>query len=153
KQRIKPAFNPRAPTSLSPDRRVYIEAFAIYIAGIIGLGALNRFVLRFPIAFAISSLAIPFFGAAIWPRLRGQTWMQWRTAVGLHTGRGVFREIFSGIVGYITAVPIFLSGIILTAILTHISGSNASHPITREFGGDTRMIVILFFAATVWAPI
>ena len=44
----------------------------------------------------------------IYLRLRGLTWNEIQTSLGLLRGRGFMREIFAGIVGYIAGLPLLV---------------------------------------------
>jgi membrane protease YdiL (CAAX protease family) len=149
KGKVGREFNVDAP----PDRSRYIEAFAVYLVGMAGLGAFFRYVLRLDLPWPYAALPIAFFAAIAWPLLRGQSVSQWRNAVGLYAGRGIVREIFAGIVGYLAGLPVVLLGVIITIILVRVSGADASHPITREFAGGPSAWLMAFLLASVWAPI
>jgi membrane protease YdiL (CAAX protease family) len=101
----------------------------------------------------MAALPLAFLAGAAWPLLRGQSWGQWRATTGVHGGRGFFREVGAGIVGYFAGFPVFLAGALLTALLVHISGSDASHPVTEELTRGWPMWVVVLLLASAWAPL
>jgi membrane protease YdiL (CAAX protease family) len=94
---------------------VLLECFALYLG-----------------IMTVSALLAPFFGSAVgvagyglavvipllWPRWRGISWREFRIAVGLHRGRGFWREIGAGCVGYLGVLAIASIGIVLTLMLS-----------------------------------
>jgi membrane protease YdiL (CAAX protease family) len=150
-RKLRPAFGVQRP--LPSDRRVYVEAFAIYLGGGILCGVILRYALDITGLWSTAALIPGVIAAILWPRLRGQSWSQWRATVGLHTGKGFFHECAAGAVGYLAGLPIFGIGFIITAILTALAGANPSHPIDREISTDRATLLALFLLASVWAPI
>jgi len=139
--------DPAAPT-------VFLEAFAIYLGGFLAMSILIR--LLFPhatLGAMILALAVPVAAAIVWPRFRGLSWAQVRRAVGLHRGRGIGREILSGLAGYIAGLPILALAMIVTLLLTRLGGKPPSHPIINEVGTDFWSVIKLYLLASVWAPI
>jgi membrane protease YdiL (CAAX protease family) len=149
--KLRPRFDVARP--LPSDRRAYLEAFAIYLGGSVALAVVFRYVMNLGGLWSAAALPFGFIVAVIWPRLRGQTWAEWRATVGFHAGKGFFRECAAGAVGYITGLPIFAIGFILTAILTSLAGANPSHPIERDISTNPATIIALLLLASVWAPI
>jgi len=91
---------------------------------------------------------------ALWPRWRGASWEEWRLGTGLHRGRGVLAEIGWGIVGYLAVLPLFVVGLLITAILVKVFGQPVSHPIVEEAAGASAgRLVAVFLSACVWAPV
>jgi len=91
--------------------------------------------------------------ACTWPLLRGVSSSQIRQGLGWHTGRGVFREMGAGIVGYVTGMPLMVAAVYTTALLSHLSGTTTTHPIVFEPRGSAGAIIGLYLTASVWAPI
>lgn len=148
----------------SPGGSVYLEAFALFLLGFIAISLIAdplETVLGFPPAPALVWLLalVPFY-----PLLRGQPWSKHRYAMGLHTGKGVLREIAAGILGYVAGLPIFILGILGTfalalaqSWLAESSGQPAgpppSHPIVDSVGsGGILGVLILYSMVAVWAP-
>ncbi len=155
---------PSAYVRAVPGGSVYLEAFALFLAGFIAINFVAdplESILGFaPTPLLIWLLAlVPFY-----PLLRGQPWSKHRFAMGLHTGRGVFREIGAGILGYVAGLPIFILGILATLALalahswlSEASGRPAgpppSHPIVDTVGaGGILGVLILYSMVSVWAP-
>jgi membrane protease YdiL (CAAX protease family) len=155
RKRLVPAFNHNPP--LPADRGVYVEAFAFYLGITAFAGLAVRFVLpHLPdIAriVAIAAMPLGFLLAILWPRLRGQSWQDVRTAFGLHAPRGFFREAIAGIIGYIAGFPVAILGILITLLLVTISGQKASHPIAESVTGGPLVLLLIFFLASIFAPI
>jgi membrane protease YdiL (CAAX protease family) len=87
------------------------------------------------------------------PLLFGQTWGQYKAALGLHCGRGIWREIGGGLVGYLAGMPLMAVGLVLVVILSKITGIKGTHPIVQELQGSPWELVMVFFLACVFAPI
>jgi membrane protease YdiL (CAAX protease family) len=92
--------------------------------------------------------------AALWPLCRGETFARLRRGLGWHAGRGIFREIGSGILGYLAGLPIVALGLVATIALIMIFGFQPSHPI-QEQARDSGIVnvILLFLLASVWAPL
>ena len=137
---------PHAPTA------PFLEAFAAYIAGMVGLAALARWLLGERPAstwFIVAVLPLTF----LWPLLRGVSRPELRRGLGWHTGRGFWREVGAGIVGYLAGLPVLAAGALVSALLQRYSGSDASHPIVEQLGGGAAQTLLLFVLAAVWAPL
>ena len=85
--------------------------------------------------------------------MRGLSWDQVVRGFGLYRGRGIFREILSGLAGYIAGVPILALAMLVTLLLTRFGGKQPTHPIINEVSTDFWNIVKLYLLASVWAPI
>lgn len=97
---------------------VFLECFALYL-GIMTLGSLVGGFLNVWGGIGCSILAVAF--PLVWPRMRGLTWGEFRTSVGLHQGRGWGREIGAGVIGYLGVLAIASIGIALTLALTLVA--------------------------------
>lgn len=90
----------------------------------------------------------------LWPLARGWPWRAWRYAVGWHAGRGFFREVGAGLVGYLAGLPIVGVGVLLTLAITALTGRDATHPIANEVDLSSVWAVVgLYGLAVLWAPI
>jgi membrane protease YdiL (CAAX protease family) len=130
----------------------FLEAFAVYLAGMIAISALMRWVLGERLSsvwFVIVILPFSFF----WPLLRGVPRGELAAGLGWHRGRGAWREIGAGFVGYLAGLPVLAVGGAITLVLTRYSGSDTSHPIVNELGRGAWRTVELFFLAAAWAPV
>ncbi len=100
-----------------------------------------------------------------WPMARGMGWGEARASLGLHSGRGLLREMGAGLVGYLACLPILLLGAITTLVALLVreairkamnlpdSGPPAN-PILELLSGTSGVqLVILVALAVVWAPL
>lgn len=139
----RPAHAPTGP---------FLEAFAAYIAGMVGLAVLLRWLLGERLVstwFIVVVLPLVF----LWPLLRGVARTELRKGLGWHTGRGFWREVGAGVVGYVAGLPILAAGAVVSLVLQRYSGSDTSHPIVEELGGGPLQTLQLFVLAAVWAPL
>jgi membrane protease YdiL (CAAX protease family) len=143
----------------APDRTIsnaFLHAFAIYVAGLLLLGQVVDWLAPGERSFVWTvALMLTMPLGLLWPIIRGEGTTSWRHAFGWHGGRGFFREIGLGVVGYIAGLPVIIVGFIITAILISISGETPSHPIQQAFGNmlSPLKIVVLYSLACVWAPV
>jgi membrane protease YdiL (CAAX protease family) len=150
-------------TPVRADRRSYLYGFVSYLAAMLGVSLLLTLIFYllgkmklFSQANLILSLGITFvtFGLGVLlPLGLGQSVGQWRMALGLHRGRGIWREIGSGILGYVAGLPVLAAGIVIVSILSQLSGLKGSHPINDELNGSGAELFVVFFLACVMAPI
>ncbi|HRQ89470.1 MAG TPA: hypothetical protein PLA50_11770, partial [Bacteroidia bacterium] len=94
---------------------VLLECFALHL-GLMTLGAWLSPWLGGYSGIVGYGLAVVF--PLVWARLRGVRWRDFRAATGLHRGRGVWREIGAGCVGYLGVMAVASIGIGLTLLLT-----------------------------------
>jgi membrane protease YdiL (CAAX protease family) len=136
----------------SPQRRPYLTGFTLYVA-LISTISLLLLQLRAPnwllILLYFSS---PLF-AILWVLICGHSWKQIRATTGFNLGKGFFREIFAGIVGYIAGLPLLAVGVLFTILLMRLSGLNASHPIEGAISANPIRLAILLGLASVYAPL
>lgn len=138
----------------APRAVPFLETVALFLVVFVAAQVVGGLVLTFtglnlsPLMY----LAIPL--PLLWPLLRSVSLAQWREALGWHAGRGVLREIGLGIVGYLAGMPLLLAGIVVSAILSQFSGTQASHPIQfRIASGSLPQLLGLLVLAAVWAPL
>lgn len=140
---------PLVPTRTGP----FLEAFAIYLGGQILLAMLIHFLFR-GMSFAnewwlLLLLPVAFF----WPVVRGVSWRELRRGLGWHRGRGVFREMGAGLLGYLGGLPVLALGMLVTGLLTRMAHTRAEHPIENEIGPGLWNHLQIYLLACVWAPI
>src|SRR5205823_6410712 len=77
----------------------FLEAFALYIGGYVGIGyLLHRLHVQSQIlSYSVELAWIAF--ACCWPLLRGVSWGELRRGLGWHAGKGVGREVLAGLGG------------------------------------------------------
>jgi membrane protease YdiL (CAAX protease family) len=161
RRRIKTAFSPADPPGDPPptDRRSYLYGFASYLLLMIAISLALRLLMSFGIALGLGMglnllVTLAAFSAGLLvPRALGQTASQWRLALGLHTGRGVWREIGSGLLGYLAGIPLLILGMVVVVILSQLSGIRGTHPIVEELRGTGGQLALVFVLACVVAPI
>jgi membrane protease YdiL (CAAX protease family) len=145
---------------------VYLETFALFLAGFIGVSLLSEPLSKaagFSVEYVLiwTLLIVPF-----WPLLRGQSWTNHKHALGWTRGKGFIREIFAGVVGYLALLPIFIFGVLCTLALTilfafverMIAPDSAPEPLTHPLmeqlvGGDLKTLLVLLSLAAMWAPL
>ncbi|MEM9414686.1 MAG: type II CAAX endopeptidase family protein [Planctomycetota bacterium] len=92
--------------------------------------------------------------ALLWPLLNGVSWSRYKQDMGYHCGRGVWREIGAGFVGYLAGLPIIAVGMGITYLITSLAKASADHPMQYELmDAGVSKLVILVGAAVVWAPL
>lgn len=147
-RKIKIAYAPPATTSPA-----FLEGFAIYIGGFLLVSLLLR------VIFGELSLAASWIGAApvivavYWPVLRGVGFAEVRHALGWHAGRGVLVEVGSGLLGYVTALPILGLGVLIKILLTRLAPAAPTHPVMEEIGRGWVGTLEIYLRACVWAPL
>jgi membrane protease YdiL (CAAX protease family) len=134
----------------------FIEAFAVYLASYIGLGAVVHAVFG-PgmggvgqwLAFVAAPLGL------LWPWLRGVRGDAWRRGFGWTRGRGVFREMISGVAAYVAGLPLIGIGIVIVVFLQKLTQTHPYHPIATETGdkGGLAAAINLLLIAAVAAPV
>lgn len=131
----------------------FVEAFAIYLAAFMLLSAASAMISNPVMARAarIAAMCAPI--AALWPLVRGVSAPDWRAGLGWQLGRGLFREIGAGIVGYIACLPLLVIGIVITFFIVRKTGAQPSHPIINEISSDPWKTLRILLLASVYAPI
>lgn len=128
-----------------------LECFALYL-GIMTVGSLAA-------ALWHSSLSIISYGLAVaipllWPLVRGVAWRDFSSALGLHRGKGWWREIGAGVVGYPVVLSIASVGIFLTLALTllggQLEGSSSLPGGESTVGPEPHPIVGWIYEGSVW---
>lgn len=143
----------------------YLAAFALYLALMVSADFLS--VAVNPLIASVGmfvSIAVAFS----WPRIRGLGWRDTLRGFGWRRGKGVFREMGAGIVGYVAMAPVFAIGFSATLILIFVSGllvsqgadaeNIASRPVTHPIvawvaEGDWKVKFAVLFLASGLAPL
>lgn len=146
--KVRLAYRPAAPPA-GP----FVEAFALYIAGYVGIGyLLHRLnVTSQLLAYSVELAWIVF--ACCWPLMRGVSGKSLRQGLGWHAGRGVGREVLAGLGGYMAGIPVLALGIYVSTMLAKVTGEKAVHPIVFGTGGGVWAMIGLYLLASVWAPV
>ena len=138
------------------DRRImpYLETAAVFLALMLFLSLILMpvlMMLELPLGWLLPVLlAMTLF----WPLLRRVDWASFRRAMGWQRGRGIWREIGAGIVGYVACLPIVALGFAGTLLLTQLLGTQMHHPATEEVAmGTWQAILMVLMLGVVWAPL
>ena len=132
---------------------VFLEAFALYLAGYVGIGWIFSKLPHVPVGLAYGVDLVWVGFACCWPVIRGISRVELRRGLGWTTGRGVFREMGAGLVGYLAAMPVLALAVMLTSLLGKLTGEKAVHPIVFGAGTGLKTILGLYLLASVWAPV
>ena len=160
-----------------PGGSVYLETLAVFLIGFLGLKQVMPLVLAMtgvlkegveppawltPFSLGTQWLLLPLI---FWPLVRGVSWGRWRRDMGWHSGRGVWREIWSGVYAYFAGLPLLAMAAIVTLVIVLIRQAAAaqatgepapppSNPIVEILGSASGFtMLMLFVLATVWAPV
>ena len=150
---------------------VFLETYALFVGSFLVLSIGSFYVSnssRPELAqFSLLAQWIILF-TVFWGVIRGMRFTEWRKAIGWHAGEGVFKEIGCGILAYIASLPLYIVGIVITAILLYTSeiiklNANGGvpeipEPVTNPIfemiaNSNWIAILMLFVLATTWAPI
>lgn len=135
-----------------------LEGFALFLILLV-LAQVAGWKLPWP--FQIGLMIAGLMAVLTWPlRRAGLSWEELCRTLGLHRGRGVFREIFAGLIGYLSILPVAGVGLVLTVILTAIGQAvrgeavpTPTHPIMGMMDGGWAALAFVFFLASVLAPV
>lgn len=147
-----------------------LECFALYLGCMVGGAYLGAWLGG---AFSPAGYAASVLLPLLWLRWKGMGWKALRSALGLHRGRGWWREIGAGFVGYLGVLAIASIGITLTLALSllgdALSGAGGAtgdpgsptpaagpeiHPIVGWiYGGGTLQRLACLFLAAGFAPL
>ena len=152
-----------------PGGSVYLESAVLFVACFALLQILQG------IAALIGEPALTIAGVAampaqwllllvpLWPLVRGVTWSQLRTDLGLRAHKGVFFEILAGTAGYLALLPLVLAGVAVMLVLLSIQqalfpgdpdATGPTNPILELVKTlDPILLLLLFTLATIWAPL
>lgn len=153
----------------SGNSAIYAETFAAWMLLFLALTVAAAFVVReYPDSqLLVSSVAsVLSLGALIWPIVRGIPWSHVRHDIGLYAGRKPIREIFWGVVCYVSNLPVLVIGLIATlallalysAVVGSVGGFEPIEPPTHpviQWARDAGWIgrIHIFLLACLIAPI
>ena len=142
------------PRTVAPTG-AFLEAFAAYLAAMVLVSlAIELWLNESPSSLWFIIVIVPC--AFLWPLLRGVRRPELRQGLGWHKGRGWPREMGAGFLGYLAGLPLLAIGVIISAILQRLSGTDMQHPIVEEIGtgeGSRWGYLPLFLLAAAWAPV
>lgn len=156
---LKTSFKPPA-----PGGSIGVEIFALFLVSFILVQVVSvLLVSQFGEATAIigSILTWALLLVPLWALVRGVSLKETQMLLGWHGGKGPFREIGAGIVGYLAGLPIVGIGIglvfVMSAIWQFFAGEEApppAHPLVDQVGaGGVGVAIYLVLMMTVWAPV
>jgi len=154
-----------------PGGSVYLEVFALFVAGFlvlqmlgVGLAMIGGRDAMWPRYVSVGSqwllLAVP-----AWPLVRGLSWPALSRGIGWHRGRGFFREVGFGVLGYLAGLPLFVVGVVISLVLMALvqlirqaaglgEAPTPDNPVIELLtGGNVVFLVLVVSLATVWAPL
>ncbi|MSR70178.1 MAG: CPBP family intramembrane metalloprotease [Phycisphaerales bacterium] len=109
-----------------------------------------------PLFLQLASMVLPLAALMI-GRWWGVSWKQVCHDVGLHCGRGFWREFCYGFTVWATAIPMLIAGAIIAFVLSLLLSkelSDAGHPLPEAIAQATwGTRIVLLFLAVVAAPI
>jgi membrane protease YdiL (CAAX protease family) len=156
---LRPAFRPPAEYGAW-----YLQAFALYV-GLFFLLQIVPALLEPEVAAPIAFVGLVLASAlgVLWPIIRGVPFGTARVDLGIHRGKGLLREVASGVVGYVAILPIFAGGFLVTLLLMILweainpSGEPSgpmSHPIVPMMAeGGTAVRIAVLLLASGFAPL
>lgn len=156
-----------------PGGSVYLELVALFVGGffavkilvtVVGYFAMKdlpqgaeapAWLTTFSMAIQWVLVLVPFY-----PLVVGVPASRWKSDLGLHAPRGIFREIAFGVFAYFAGLPVLFLGAVTSLILKLISdqinktvGAPPSNPVIEEVMNANVGTLLLFFClATFWAP-
>ncbi len=146
---------------------VYAEAFALWLALFFALRFVSEQVVP-PRTLPDSMALLPtiviqmlcFVASLAWAKMRAGSFRVVREDIGLHAGRGFFREVIAGVLTYCMALPMLRVGVLLTVVLMAVQkvitpdAPPPSHPVQQMLMGQGwTMIVMTLVLGAVIAPI
>jgi membrane protease YdiL (CAAX protease family) len=130
-----------------------LEAFALYLIFMIGLGVVLRL---FGFQGVHWNLVILFLVPALLLLVGKQVGSSQQAlhAAGWHRGRGWWREVGAGIIGYVAGLAVVVPCLLLAYALMRNSGSSISHPImTPLLTGNAWQVLGFYGIACIVAPV
>lgn len=124
--RLRARFVP-TPAELGSDRGLWLETFAAFLAGFLIIrfarDGLEAWAGKDAAWTGLVALGLQWslIGLLFWPLFRGMSWERFRGELGWHRGRGFFREVGCGILGYLAGLPIYFGMAFLVFFVNTIS--------------------------------
>jgi len=129
-----------------------LEGFAVYLCLMAAIGTIGSLLPSHHPEMGLL-VVVPVLAALAWVRARGAWGRRLADAVGWNTGRGLAREMFAGIVGYVAGVPLVAVGMAIALALARLSSTRASHPIEFDITSGGWVRVLLIFLVCLFAPV
>jgi len=135
----------------------FIETFAVWLLVFTGLTTLSEYVTgdRGGVAriLGVFVAQVISLGALWMPRRRGVAWPAIKQRLGLHLGKGFWREAGVGVVSYVGMLPLIAIGAVLAVLLQKAGAPTAGHPIVGLLGEGPVMVATVIVTGAVAAPI
>lgn len=162
-RRLRPAF-----VRPAPGGSVFLETFALFVGLFLAIKVSAMIVVALIGAENSGWVVYASLGAQwmllltpLWPLARGMNFTEWRRSIGLHTGRGLFREMGAGVGAYLAALPLYLLAVVAVFVLLFLKdlvmGAPQAPPtnpmIELVEHADPLLLGLFFVMATVWAPL
>lgn len=149
---------------------VFLEVYALFVGGFLLLKLLMDLLAGlFPGASWLMLATLlgqwSLLLVVFWPRLRGMSGERLAGTIGWHAGKGFWREVGWGILGYLAGLPVYVAGMALTILAmllaTFIRGLSVegeppvpAQTIFEIIGTSPPLELVLFFSlAVLWAPL
>ena len=137
---------------------IYVEVPALFLAGFLLISLVSGMLSG---VWEHAGFVLPWLLVIVplWPVLRGVSWSRTRQDLGFHAGRGVFREMGCGVLGYLAGLPLWgLATLVMLGLLSAFSGDDGpptpNNPVVEAAAsGGTTTIVLVLLLATLWAPL
>jgi len=143
----------------SVGRGIYVQAFAVYLWIMIAGGQIAGLA-GGAVAGSAVVILLSLVAGLGYPLLRRVPWSVMRRELGLHRGRGFWREVGAGVVTYVASLPVIAAGIAVTVGLQAWAGGPdespqaISHPIVGIMkGADWPVMLVLGLLASIQGPV
>ena len=135
----------------------FMEMFAVWLLVFTGLTALGGYLARdqgsIVQMLAVLAAQVISLSAMLAPRRHGIAWAAIRQRLGLHRGKGFWREALVGIVSYVGMLPLIAVGAVLAVLLQKAGAPSAAHPVIGLLNESPAMAATVVFVGVVAAPI
>lgn len=131
----------------------YLETLTFFLVLLICLSAVAALVVGGDglLPLLLNWLAVPI---VLWPLLRGKSFGELRRVLGWHRGAGFWREVGSGLVGYLAALPILGLAFLASVTMGRIFEQTPSHPIVEWVRNSSPFgLALAASLALIWAPL
>lgn len=153
-----------------PGGSVYLETVAVFVVGFLMfkllLGLIGGRTGHSDLVTALlTSSQWLMVLTLLWPLARGVKFSEMRSAMGLTSGEGFFKEVGAGILAYLAGIPVFVGVVGATLLLVMVwefikqamgipPAPPPENPLIDLFGGSGVWTLIAFgMLATLWAPL
>lgn len=147
-------MRPAVPSGPASHPTAYLETVAVFLVLFIGLQLVLGVVQLLTGINLMLAILLLVPVALLWPLAMRVPWAQYCRDMGMHRGRGVFREVGAGLAGYVTGLPVIAVGMLITVLISAVTETSPDHPMQYEIAdGGVWVLVLLVGSAVVWAPL